>query len=61
MINEKDITDWLYEHLEGRFYSGEIDVKKDSGKYARQHCIAFEIATEASYFSMFLVQLNKGD
>ncbi len=57
-VQDKDLIDWLYENLEGRFYSGQIDVKQESGKYSRQHCIAFELASEASYFALFLPQIN---
>lgn len=57
---EKNLIDWLYENLEGRFYSGQIDVKQSSGgPIIRQQCIAFELASEASYFSLFLLQLNQ--
>ena len=60
-VSEKDLTDWLYENLEGRFYSGQVDVRQESGKYARQQCIAFEQSSEASYFALFLPQINKGE
>jgi hypothetical protein len=60
-VTEKDITDWLYENLEGRFYSGQVDVRQETGKYVRQQCIAFEHAAEASYFAMFLPQINQGE
>lgn len=60
-VHDKDLVDWLYENLEGRFYSGQIDVKQDSGVIARQHCIAFELAAEASYFALFLPQLNQSN
>lgn len=60
-VTDKDLVDWLYENLEGRFYSGQIDVKQDSGVIARQHCIAFELASEASYFALFLPQLNQAN
>lgn len=60
-VQDKDLVDWLYENLEGRFYSGQIDVKQPSGVIARQHCIAFEMASEASYFALFLPQLNQSN
>jgi hypothetical protein len=60
-VQEKDLVDWLYENLEGRFYSGQIDVRQESGVIARQHCIAFELASEASYFALFLPQLNQSN
>ena len=61
-VQDKDLVDWLYENLEGRFYSGQIDVKQPSGgPIIRQHCIAFELASEASYFALFLPQLNQSN
>ena len=57
-VHEKELTDWIYENLSGRFYSGQIDIKQESGKYARQQCLAFENASEASYFALFLPQIN---
>ena len=58
-VSEKDLTDWLYENLEGRFYSGQVDIRQESGKYARQQCIAFENASEASYFAIMLATINE--
>jgi hypothetical protein len=57
---EKDITDWIYENLEGRFYIGNVD-EKLSGKIQRKACVGFESPGEASYFSLFLEQINKND
>ena len=58
---EKIITDWLYENLIGRFYVGVIDIPSTTsgGKFFkdRRTMVAFEIANEASYFSMFLPNL----
>lgn len=51
---EKNIKDWVYENLQGRFWSG--NVYNENSKI--QHCIAFEIHSEASYFSLFLDQIN---
>lgn len=58
-ITEKDIVDWLFEHLEGRFYVGTTDIKTPEGKYERKACVAFELPSEASYFSMMLPTFNK--
>lgn len=55
--SEKKITDWIYENLEGRFYIGPIDVSSDKG-ITRQHCVAFELPSEASYFAIYLDQIN---
>jgi len=55
---EKHIKDWIYENLEGRFWLG--DIYNSSGKTAEMHkCAAFEVHSEASYFSLLLDQINK--
>ena len=53
LITKKTVTDWLYENLAGRFYVGDSDVND-----SRQLLVAFEIPSEASYFSLFLPQIN---
>ena len=58
-VQDKDLVDWLYENLEGRFYSGQIDVRQESGVIARQQCIAFEQSSEASYFAIMLPTINE--
>ncbi len=59
-VNEKVITDWIYENLAGRFYIGAADVTSTDGKPSyRQIIVAFEHASEASYFGLFLPQLNQ--
>jgi hypothetical protein len=57
---EKQITDWLYENLEGRFYVGNIDVARTPGgkPIDRNLLVAFELAAEASYFSLVLPSIN---
>jgi hypothetical protein len=57
---EKQITDWLYENLEGRFYVGNIDVARTPGgkPIDRNLLVAFELAAEASYFSLILPTIN---
>jgi hypothetical protein len=58
-VHEKYLTDWIYENLEGRFYMGPIDITQpNNGPTFRQTLVAFEQANEATYFSMFLPQLN---
>jgi hypothetical protein len=60
-VHEKFLTDWIYENLAGRFYIGQIACRDqfDASKPTVIRTIAaFEIASEASYFSMFLPQLN---
>lgn len=59
-VTEKTITDWLYENLEGRFYVGDIDIARTPGgkPIDRNLLVAFELANEASYFSLYLPSLN---
>lgn len=60
IITEKEISDWLYEHLEGRFYVGVVDVARTPGgkPVIRIQLVAFELPGEASYFSLYLPELN---
>jgi hypothetical protein len=53
LATKKNFTDWLYENLEGRFFIGEEDIDKH-----RCTVIAFEIAGEASYFSLMLPEIT---
>jgi hypothetical protein len=57
---EKQITDWLYENLEGRFYVGNIDIARTPGgkPIDRNLLVAFELSAEASYFSLILPTIN---
>ena len=57
-VNDKTVSDWIYENLAGRFYVGHTDVGQDSKPLRRQMIAAFELASEASYFSLFLPQIN---
>ena len=51
---EKLIADWLFENTEGRFYLGQ-----SVSAAALCACAAFEVHSEATFFSMFLNQINK--
>lgn len=58
-VTEKVIADWIYENLSGRFYLGQADVKSADGRPTyRQMLVAFEHASEASYFGLCLPQIN---
>lgn len=58
-ITQKQVTDWLYENLEGRFYVGDVDVARTlHGTFDRKLLVAFELPSEASYFSLILPTLN---
>ena len=50
----KHITDWIWENLEGRFYFGDVYFTAESGGVMMQKQAAFELAAEASYFSLIL-------
>ena len=58
---EKDITDWVYENLAGRFYFDDYYTTTPSGSVAMCKCIAFEDASELTYFGMFLDTINRSD
>lgn len=53
---EKDIADWIWENLQGRFYVGPIDIAED-GHYYRRVRVCFELPEELSYFSLSLNQI----
>lgn len=55
---DRDILNWIYENLEGRFYLGE-HITTDSGSLVSRKCAAFERHHEASYFTLMLDTFNK--
>ena len=59
--SEKIITDWIYENLAGRFWFGDYYFITEGGSIAFNKRVAFEIPAEASYFGMFLDQINKNN
>ena len=58
---DKTITDWVYENLEGRFWMGDYYKIAEDNAISINKRIAFELAAEASYFGLFLDQINKTD
>ena len=56
--NEKKITDWIYENLQGRFYLGDYYVGANGLKAIKKRA-GFEIHGEASYFALILQDINK--
>lgn len=60
--NIKDLTDWIYENLSGRFFVGDYfspDLDNlDTSRVKMQKAIAFERHEEASYFGLFLPNIN---
>jgi hypothetical protein len=53
IATNKEISDWIFENLQGRFYIGAVDTPQQ-----RHALVAFELASEASYFSLLLPQIN---
>ena len=58
-VREKQISDWIHENLEGRFWFGDNYYKTDSGSSAVNQSVGFELSEEASYFLLLLDQINK--
>jgi len=56
--NEKKITDWIYENLQGRFYLDDHYVGVNGFKAIKKRA-GFEIHGEASYFALILQDINK--
>lgn len=57
-VQVKRISDWIYEHLHGRYYLGDALLIKQ-GRQTICKRAAFEIHSEASYFAMVLPELNQ--
>jgi hypothetical protein len=58
-VNEKDISDWIWANLTGRFYYGDHVEVRDTGSRSMCKVVAFEIASEASYFGLFIDKINQ--
>jgi hypothetical protein len=58
VVGEKEISDWIHEHTQGRFFLGQWFNPKGE-KVVMCECAAFEIHSETSYFAMMLNQINK--
>jgi len=54
----KQISDWIYENLKGRYYINDAYVKNERNHTNLQICVAFEIASEASFFGLMLDKIN---
>jgi hypothetical protein len=57
---EKDITDWIWTNLSGRFWVGDTYYQEED-RLNFQKCAAFEMASEASMFALILDQINAFD
>jgi hypothetical protein len=56
--SHKQITDWIWENFEGRFWFGDLYYPSSSGNTSMTACAAFEIPGEASMFSLCLDQIQ---
>ena len=57
--SEKTYTDWIHEHLTGRFFYGDWYEETETGKNSVSKCLAFEEPGEASMFALVLDTINK--
>ena len=57
-VSQKQINDWIWENLEGRFWVGDTYSTSENGQLVMHRTVAFEHAAEASYFSLLLDQIN---
>lgn len=58
VTGEKRISDWIWEHLGGRFYLGDIVVNQDQARGLKKRA-AFEIHGEGTLFALQLGEINK--
>lgn len=56
-VQDKKITDWIYENFEGRFYFGNLYRALDN-KAEIFKCAAFEEPAEVSIFLLSLDRIN---
>ena len=62
---DRNILNWIYENLEGRFFLGEHHVQEDGYLFSQKgylfsrKCAAFERHSEASYFTLMLDTFNQ--
>ena len=58
--SEKNIINWIYENLSGRFWYGYIGSANHRDGVVT-NCVAFEVKSEASYFTLMLDTFNQYD
>ena len=56
--SRKQITDWIWENFEVRFWFGDFYSSTPAGSISMTACAAFEIPGEASMFSLCLDQIQ---
>lgn len=57
-VTAKEIENWIYENLSGRFYLGNYIAVDSDSTMSLQKIAAFELHEEASYFGLFLPNIN---
>jgi len=57
--SSKNVKDWIWENLEGRFWFGDYYFIGDKDNVVMSTCAAFEIPGEASMFSLMLDQIQQ--
>ena len=58
MHSYKQVSDWIWENFQGRFWLGDIYYPNENGAINMSACAAFEIPGEASMFSLCLDQIQ---
>jgi hypothetical protein len=58
-VNQKVITDWIWENFEGRFWFGDWYYVNEAGSTSMDSCAAFELPGEASMFALCLDQIQE--
>lgn len=57
--SNKQITDWIWENLEGRFWFGDHYQTSTDGSIQMVKMASFEKSSEASYFALILTEINQ--
>jgi hypothetical protein len=59
--NIKNISDWIWANLSGRFWIGDYFYKDENNLVQTTRRAAFESPGEASMFALILDQINKNE
>lgn len=58
-VGYKQISDWIWENFEGRFWLGDTYYTTEGSSIAMAACAAFELPGEASMFSLCLDRIQQ--
>jgi len=58
---EKDISDWIWNNLSGRFWFGDTYAHTPGGSISVCKRAAFELGSEASVFGLMLDTINNNE